>query len=276
MAAERAVEYARMVGAREIEMDARLTLAGLMVASGDVEGGLAELVEVNERTVAEGISVVAGRSYVNLPSSLQTVGRSREAVPILETGLAFARKFGQFDKEAWIWGNLAESLFSLGRWDEAAEAAAKSERVDQSAPPRGFRARLRAELALARGDLSEAGRQLAVARQHFGTHDVAPQHHLPLERIELQIATAEGRLLDARATLELVLDSDFLPGTYFEVWPLLVTAAVAETQAIGLPVADPGRPEILERIRRAAKPVPTNVPVWQAHERWLRAELRHA
>ena len=276
VAAERAVEYARMVGAREIEMDARLTLAGLMVASGDVEGGLAELVEVNERTVAEGISVVAGRSYVNLPSSLQTVGRSREAVPILETGLAFARKFGQFDKEAWIWGNLAESLFSLGRWDEAAEAAAKSERVDQSAPPRGFRARLRAELALARGDLSEAGRQLAVARQHFGTHDVAPQHHLPLERIELQIATAEGRLLDARATLELVLDSDFLPGTYFEVWPLLVTAAVAETQAIGLPVADPGRPEILERIRRAAKPVPTNVPVWQAHERWLRAELRHA
>ncbi len=104
VAAERAVEYAHMVGAREIEMDARLTLAGLMVASGDVEAGLAELVDVNERTVAEGITIVAGRSYVNLPSSLETVGRSREAVPILETGLAFARKFGQFDKEAWIWG----------------------------------------------------------------------------------------------------------------------------------------------------------------------------
>ncbi|MFJ8059912.1 AAA family ATPase [Streptomyces sp. NPDC096142] len=276
VAAERAVEYAHMVGAREIEMDARLTLAGLMVASGDVEAGLAELVDVNERTVAEGITIVAGRSYVNLPSSLETVGRSREAVPILETGLAFARKFGQFDKEAWIWGNLAESLFTLGRWTEAAEAASRAERVGQSAQPRGFHARIHAELALARGDIPEARRQLAAARAHFGTHDVAPQHHQPLERIEIQLAAAEGRVLDARATLERVLDSGFRPGTQFGAWPLLVTAAIAETRTIGLPLADPGRPGIIERIRQAAKPVATNVPVWQAHERWLRAELRHA
>ncbi|MFJ3897622.1 AAA family ATPase [Streptomyces sp. NPDC090083] len=276
VAAERAVEYAHMVGAREIEMDARLTLAGLMVASGDVEAGLAELVDVNERTVAEGITIVAGRSYVNLPSSLETVGRSREAVPILETGLAFARKFGQFDKEAWIWGNLAESLFTLGRWTEAAEAASRAERVGQSAQPRGFHARIHAELALARGDIPEARRQLAAARAHFGTHDVAPQHHQPLERIEIQLAAAEGRVLDARATLERVLDSGFRPGTQFGAWPLLVTAAIAETRTVGLPLADPGRPGIIERIRQAAKPVATNVPVWQAHERWLRAELRHA
>ncbi len=105
---------------------------------------------------------------------------------------------------------------------------------------------------------------------------MAPQHHQPLERIEIQLAAAEGRVLDARATLERVLDSGFRPGTQFGAWPLLVTAAIAETQAIGLPLADPGRPKILERIREAAKPVATNVPVWQAHERWLRAELRHA
>jgi DNA-binding CsgD family transcriptional regulator len=276
VAAERAVEYARMVGAREIEMDARLTLAGLMVASGDVEAGLAELAEVNERTVAEGITTVAGRSYVNLPSSLESVGRSREAVPILETGLVYAKKFGQFDKEAWIWGNLAESLFTLGRWDEATEAVTKAELVSRRTKPRGFNATLRAEFALARGDVAEARRQLAAARDYFGTLDVAPQHHQPLERIEIQIAAAEGRLLDARATLEQALDSGFRPGTQFDVWPLLLAAAVAETQAIGLSVADADRPKILDRIREAAKPVATNVPVWRAHERWLRAELLHA
>jgi len=197
-------------------------------------------------------------------------------VPILETGLAFAKKFGQFDKEAWIWGNLAESLFTLGRWDEAAEAATKAERVGQSSKPRGFHARLLAELALARGEVAEARRQLAAAREHYGTHDVAPQHHQPLERIDIQVSAAEGRLLDARATLEQVLDSGFRPGTHFETWPLLVAAAVAEAQAIGLPAADPGRPKILERIREAAKRVATNAPVWQAHERWLRAELLRA
>ncbi len=276
VAAERAVEYARMVGAREIEMDARLTLAGLMVASGDVEAGLAELTEVNERTVAEGITTVAGRSFVNLPSFLETVGRSREAVPILEAGLAYAKEFGQFDKEAWIWGNLAESLFTLGRWDEATEAVTKAERVSRRSKPRGFNATLRAELALAQGDVAEARRQLAAAREYFGTLDLVPQHHQPLERIAIQIAAAEGHLLDARAALERALDSGFRPGSQFDVWPLLLTAAIAESQAIGLPVADPGRPEAVERIRETARRAATNVPVWQAHERWLRAELLRA
>jgi DNA-binding CsgD family transcriptional regulator len=152
----------------------------------------------------------------------------------------------------------------------------KAELVSRRTKPRGFNATLRAEFALARGDVAEARRQLAAARDYFGTLDVAPQHHQPLERIEIQIAAAEGRLLDARATLEQALDSGFRPGTQFDVWPLLLAAAVAETQAIGLPVADADRPKILDRIREAAKPVATNVPVWRAHERWLRAELLHA
>lgn len=275
-AAERAVEYARMVGAREIEMDARLTLAGLMVASGDVEAGLAEMVEVNERTVDDGLSSVAGRSYVNLPSSLESIGRSQEAVPVLKKGVAFTRKFGLSDKEAWIWGNLAESLFTLGRWDEAAEAATEAERVGQSAKPRGFHARLRSELALARGDLAEAARQLAAAREHFGTHDEAPQHILPLVGIEIAVAAGEGRHLDARAALERVLDTGFPPGTQRDAWPLLRTAAAVEARAVGSLAAEPGRAEIVERVRETAKRLATNVSVWQAHERWVRAELLDA
>ncbi|MFL4947922.1 AAA family ATPase [Streptomyces sp. MMS24-I31] len=275
-AAERAVEYARMVGAREIEMTARLTLGGLMVDAGDVEAGLEEMYEVNRRTVEDGISAVAGRSYVNLPSELESVGRSRDAVPLLERGLAFTRSHGLLDHEAWVWGNLAESLYSLGRWDEAAEAATRSERVGQSAKPSAFHAKNRAELALARGDLAEAARQLTVARDNFGKYDHAPQHALPLSRIAIAVAAGEGRLLDARAELERVLETGFPPGTQRYGWPLLLTAAAVETRTAGLPAAGPGRPETLERIRLAAKSLTTCVPVWQAYERWVHAELLRA
>ncbi|MFE3036854.1 AAA family ATPase [Streptomyces canus] len=276
LAAERAVEYARMVDAREIEMNARLTHAGLAVESGGVETGLAEMFAILRQTLDDGTSAVASRVYVNLPSALEAIGRSREAVPILEEGIDYARKFGLSDKEAWIWGNLAESLVSLGRWGRAAEAAIKAELVGQSAKPRGFHAATRSGIALARGELSEAARQLSSARGYFGTHDNAPQHAIPLSALAIGIAAGEGRLLDARAELERVLDSGFPPGTQRYAWPLLLTAAAMEADSLGLPAAEPGRTKILDRVRAAARPLATNAPVWLAHERWLRAELLRA
>lgn len=275
-AAERAVEYARMVGAREIEMNARLTHGSLLVHAGDLEPGLAELYEVKRQTVEHGISTVAARVYVNLPDALEAIGRSGEAVSILEEGVTYTRKFGFLDSEAWIWGNLAESLYSLGRWDEAAEAATKAQHIGQSAKPRGFHALLCAEFALARGDLAEAGLQLSASRAHFGTHDRPPQNELPLTRIGIGVAAGEGRLLDARAELRRALDAGFPPDTQRYGWRLLQTAAAMEADAFGLPAAAPDRAEILEGIRKAAKTLASNVPVWQAHESWVRAELLRA
>jgi DNA-binding CsgD family transcriptional regulator/tetratricopeptide (TPR) repeat protein len=275
-AAERAVEYARMMGARDIELSARLTLGGLLVESGDIETGLAEIREVKEQAAAFGNASVRGRVHVNLPSHLEGIGRSQEAVQVLREGLDLTRKLGLRDSEAWVWGNLGDSLYSLGRWDEAAEAGTASERVGQSAKPRAFRAMIQARLALARGDLAEAARQLAAARAHFGTHDSMPQHELPLIRIALGIAAAEGRLADARAALDTALTMGFPVGTQRYGWPLLRVAATAEADALGLPDAEPGRTETVRRIRDAAKALAANVPVWQAYERWVRAELLRA
>lgn len=275
-AAERAVEYARMVGAREIELNARLTLGGLMVDAGSAEQGLAEMYEVRDRALAEGVSYVAGRAYVNLPSELDAVGRTREAVPLLEEGLAYTRKFGQLDSEAWVWANLSAALYSLGRWDEAAEAAAGALRVGLSAKPQGGGAVCLAHVALGRGDLPEAARQLASARAYLGTHDPMPQHTFLLSRIEIGVAAGEGRLLDARAELARVLVPDIPPGTQRYGWPLLLAAATAEADARTLPVAAAGRAEVLQRLREAARKTTTDAPVWLAHERWVRAELARA
>ncbi|WP_425247714.1 helix-turn-helix transcriptional regulator [Streptomyces sp. NEAU-NA10] len=275
-AAERAVDYAHMVGVREIELNARLTLGCLMVDAGDVEAGLAELYEVKERALAEGMTAVAGRAHVNLPSELEAVGRSREAVPILEEGLAHTRKFGLLDSEAWVWGNLSDSLYSLGRWDAAAEAAAGALRVGHSAKPQGAGALRMANLALSHGDVAEAAAHLATARAFYGTHDPMPQQALPLTRITIGVAAAQGRLLDARAELERAIDTGFPPGTQRYAWPVLLAAAAAETDARGLPDAEQGRAQILDRIREAARTLPTGAPLWLATDQWVRAELRRA
>jgi ATP/maltotriose-dependent transcriptional regulator MalT len=275
-AAERAVEYARMVGSRDIELHARLTLGGLKVDSGDPETGLAEMRQVLRDTLAEGVHHVAGRAYVNLPSELQSLGREREAAPLLREGIAFARQHGLLDSEPWIWGNLSEALYSLGQWTEAAEAAVHATRGAHSAKPRGAGALRLAHLALARGDLAEAARQLAAARAHYGTHDPMPQHLLSLARVALGVAAEEGRITDARAELLQVLDAGFPPGTHQFGWPLLRAAATAEADARTLPAAQPGRAQILDRLGEAVRTLTTGAPLWQAYDQWTRAELRRA
>ncbi|MFB7507013.1 helix-turn-helix transcriptional regulator [Streptomyces broussonetiae] len=275
-AAERAVEYARMVGVRDIELHARLTLGGLKVDAGDTEAGLAEMRQVLRDTLAEGVRQVAGRAYVNLPSELQSVGRDREAVPLLHEGIAFARAHGLLDSEGWIRGNLSEALYALGQWPEAAESAMHGARGAHSVKARGQGALRLAYLALARGDLAEAGRHLAAARAHYGTHDPMPQHSLPLARITLGLAAAEGRIADARAELLQALDTGFPPGTHRYGWPLLLAAATAEADTRTLPAARPGREEILGRLIEAVRKLTTGVPLWQAYDQWTRAELLRA
>ncbi|MER5509046.1 AAA family ATPase [Streptomyces sp. NPDC002766] len=275
-AAERAVEYARMVGARETEMNARLTLGTLMVDAGDVEAGLAVMSEVKDQARQDGIASVAGRAHVNLPSELEAVGRSREAVGILEEGTAYARRYGLLNTEAWVWSNLSDSLYSLGRWDEAVEAADKALRRGQSAKPQGAAALKLAQVALGRGDVGEAARQRDAAERYFGTHDPMPQQSLPLAALTVGVAAAEGRLLDVRAEVRRSLDAGVPPGTHRYVWPLLLGAAIAEAETRALPAAQQGRTEALEGLLEAAKRLTTVVPVWLAHEQWVRAELARA
>ncbi|MFE4050819.1 AAA family ATPase [Streptomyces sp. YIM B13518] len=275
-AAERAVEYARMVGAHDIELNARLTLGGLMVDAGDIATGLAEMYEVKDRATELGVDMVVARAHVNLPSVLEGVGRSEEAAALLHEGVHVTRRLGLLDSEGWVWGNLAESLHSLGRWDEAARAAANAQRLERSAKPRAGGSMRLAYLAYDRGDVAEAARRLADARTFFGTHDPMPQYALPMKWVAVGIAAAEGRLADARAELLAVLDAGLPPGTQRYGWPLLLAVTAAEADAHGDPATEPGRPEILDRIRTAARTLATGVPVWKAYDLWLRAELLRA
>ncbi|MEU9124630.1 AAA family ATPase [Streptomyces sp. NPDC048506] len=274
--AERAVELAQLVGDEEAELNSRLTLAGLRVDSGEVDEGLADLRGALDRAVERGYFAVIGRGHVNLPSALEGVGRSREAAEVTEQGIELTTRYGLKDKTCWVMANRAESLQSLGRWEEASRAAADSRRLAQSARSLALAANRLTDLALDEGDLAAAERELTVAREHYGTHDPQPQHALPLAQHALRIAARQGRILDARAILGQAMELGFPPGTQRYAWPLLWWATAAESDARGLPAAEPGRPAVLDGIRDAVKKLPGLAPVWEAHRLAVDAELRRA
>ncbi|MFD8793388.1 helix-turn-helix transcriptional regulator [Streptomyces vinaceus] len=275
-AAERAAAYARMLGAEEIELNARITVGCLLTDAGDAERGLAEMLVVRERAAELGLVMLAGRAHINLTSQLESMGRSREAVELAGQGVELVKKSRLLDTEAWLSGNMAESLYSLGRWDEAAEAARRGLSVGQSAAPRGSASARLSYLALARGELTEAGARLTAAHAHFGTHDSQPQHRIPLYRLAVGIAAGEGRIADVRAEITDAIAYGFPLGHHRYAWPLLLAAASAEADARGLPVADAGRAAALEVLRGAARALATPVPVWTAHAEFFRAELLRA
>ncbi|MFJ8073302.1 AAA family ATPase [Streptomyces sp. NPDC096176] len=274
--AEQAVQYARMVGEEDIELRARLTLGGLMVDAGDVDGGLAEMHAVRDRVVALGLPAHISSAHANLSCVLESLGRSKEAVPVLVQGIEISQKYGLLDSEAWVRVNLAESYLSLGRWEEVRESATRALNIALGPKPRGYAGIWLAALALHRGDTSTAATLLEAAKEHFGPLTPVPQTALPAATVALRIAAAQGRLFDARAEAERAMRSGFPPGTHHLAWPLLLAAARLEADTRGLPAAEPGRAEAVERIRRAAKYLVTSVPLWRAHELWVRAELRRA
>ncbi|MER5768357.1 helix-turn-helix transcriptional regulator [Streptomyces sp. NPDC001985] len=274
--AERAVEYARMVGEEEIELRSRLILGGLLVDAGDIDTGLAEMYAVRERSVALGLPSLIGRAYVNLPTALESVGRSREAVEVMTEGAGILHHYGLLDSRAWMLCNLSESYYSLGRWGEAHAAAEQALRTGLSPKPRGYAALHLAVLALARGDRAGAAARLTAARAHFGPHDPLHQSSLPLAALAVGTAAADGRVADGRAEFRRAAEAGFPPGTQRYSWPLVRAAVTLEADARGLPEAEAGRAEALALIRRAAGPLAGAVPVWAAHERWVRAELLRA
>ncbi|GHF84122.1 AAA family ATPase [Streptomyces filamentosus] len=275
-AAERAVEYARLVKAEATELNARLTLGTIMVAAGDRESGLAEMHAVRERTTALGQFHEAARAHINLTSALESLGRSAEAVELADAGLELARTRGLVESAGWIRGNKAESLHSLGRWDEARTEAELLLSSITSTKPRGSAHLRLAQIAVARGETATALRHLDEASAVYGTRDPVPQYTLPLTGTAVAAAAAEGRLADVRARLAEAAEAGFPPGTHRYGWPLVLAAVTAEADSRGLPAAEEGRAEALAVLRRCVRALAAPAPVWTAHATQVTEELARA
>src|SRR6185503_7455685 len=128
-----------------------------------------------------------------------------------------------------IAGNLAESLTSAGRWDEALEILDEVLGLDLSPLGRFGPLVIRAQIAVARGDQETAERMLDELRSLPAGVQAESQRLLSLARI------ARGDLAGALDAGRTALIRDW-PADPRYLWPLLATAmrACAETSAVSL------------------------------------------
>ncbi|WP_371749753.1 AAA family ATPase [Streptomyces sp. NBC_01283] len=272
--AQQAVELCRLTGAEVTGLAARHILAWLTIHAGDVETGLEQAREVCARNLEPGNAQILLRGYGNLSTALHGIGRYAEAVEVAEEGSGLADRHGLPDIASFIDGNLAESLTELGRWDDADDVLERAgDRRGVSARTQGQLAGQAAELALARGAYDVARRWLEGPDTWATGSYPEPQNTLPMARVAIALAAADGRILDVRSRLESAVGEGVAPGHHRYGWPLLYEAAAAEARARGLAVAEVGREAAVERIREAMKGMPEFVPLWSAQALMIQAEL---
>ncbi|MEV6105062.1 AAA family ATPase [Streptomyces sp. NPDC051940] len=270
--AERAVAYAHRMGAAQLELTARATLAHLRVQTGDPQA-IAALYELREAAARADAPKLLGSANVNLTDALQQLGRSAEAVRAGLEGVEELSRRGLTGSASFTAANTAESLFCLGEWDRAGQLIAEW-RPRALARSRASMDLLAARIAACRGDYDAVPALVAAARQRVGRL-AEPQYELPLAAVEMCAAAGRGRHAEAFTMLDAALDLLPLPGQDGYVTQLLINAAQIAADTAGLPGIDPAvHGALLTRLTAEADRGLD--PGWRALLPWLAAELAAA
>ncbi|NUU25476.1 MAG: AAA family ATPase, partial [Streptomycetaceae bacterium] len=281
--AREALAIAQRIGSPADEATILKTLGCLVVSLGRPVEGLVFFEEA--RAIAERASEPDIMCLVlsNLSSVLEGLGRHAEAAEAGRESLRIARERGLVQGlGSFSIGNLAESLLSLGEWQEADHILDEVFDYDPKPETLGHAYRLVAENALARGDIAAATAAIEQAREIGTAKYIEPQFLIPLRTLEVALARRLGRLAEVRELVAPVLRAGFPAGHQRYAWPLLVETARAEgdaTELAGYPRGGAelkARHEALKRIRTAALGLAQDCPLDEAHAVNLRAELARA
>ncbi|MEV0583133.1 AAA family ATPase [Nonomuraea sp. NPDC050310] len=121
---------------------------------GDLPATLDSVIRARRLGEAENNGRVILRAIANAVDTLNDLGRSAEALDLADEGVDLAKKYGRLRHSgAFILNNRAEALESLGRWDEAVETLDRAMSLGPSAHDLRHLKRVRADIALSRGEL---------------------------------------------------------------------------------------------------------------------------
>ncbi|KAB2347515.1 helix-turn-helix transcriptional regulator [Actinomadura rudentiformis] len=235
-ASEEALAVAAEVGDPLAEASALQTLA-CMDDHRAYDSHDTELLDRAEEIAAEhGLEEQRLRAAINRSHFLEGAGRHAESVETARRGMDLAREWGRFRIQgSFLSINYAESLYSLGRWDEA---LAGIERALESDPPRPHRAcllELSGDILLACGDLEGAARRLALCQETRAWEiDRRLQEFLPMVRLQAELLVAQGKPEEALAHLSELLKHTGRPDDARYAWPCLIVAVRAAESADAL------------------------------------------
>ena len=197
---EEAVRIATEVDAKAELRHALNTLGVDLAMMGDFDEGLQNLYEAKRIALELGAIDDIGRTYANIPNVLIWAGRYEEAFEQWSEGIDVVTQRGAGGSYGgWYRSDMAETLFKVGRWDEA--DALTRESGSESGTVQAMRLCTRAQVATARGRLEDARADLEEARRYSaGMRE--PQYLGPSTRAHALLALAEGDPVAARALVQ--------------------------------------------------------------------------
>ncbi len=271
--ADEALAIARQVGDVSAEAYALCTLAWTGGYYSDLSAETAAFAEawtIAMRARAFPALLLIATSESDL---YEGAGRHEDAANVARRGIAVAQDYGVARTSgAFLSINLAEPLVSLGRWDEALEVIDHALELSPPPPHRAMLHCLAADIAIARGDLAQAGSALAAAHSLARDYGRA-QLDLPRLGLNIDLRIAEGRTRDAHEVVERALREGALANSPRYAWPLLVTAARA--CAVGA-CAVGDRPSPLADLRTQAATLGADGPLQEAQRLTFTAEAARA
>jgi DNA-binding CsgD family transcriptional regulator/tetratricopeptide (TPR) repeat protein len=274
--AEEMRALAERLGDQECQTEAVITLAQL----GHREGldTITALQSARETARQIGSARLELRAYAQITHGLEGRGEHERAIQASGEGLARAKQLGLARYVAApLAENLAESLTSAGRWDEALEVMEEALGLDPAPFGRAFLLVLRGQIAVARGEQETAARIVQQLSSQPSGSQAESQIALPIARLTMEFLLAQGDLAGALAAAR-TIPARHLDAEPRYLWPLLATGmrTCADVGAACL-TDEAGDPAELRRaLEREAASIPRPGPVERAHAAVFAAEASRA
>jgi class 3 adenylate cyclase/tetratricopeptide (TPR) repeat protein len=204
---EEALEIAEAAPLLAVLSDAMNT-KGLVLEWGDrPQEGRALLDGALRVGEASGVPTVMLRAYANLCYAMGESDQFREAVDVLDAGIALARRVGDRELEWFLEGSLAAGWYYLGEWDLALQACAETIHAMEGSAAKivlGSMVRVQNLVLLGRGELDRL--ETESVEDRLGSSDVQERG---MAHAELALhAAGRGDHVRACELAQIVLERD--------------------------------------------------------------------